>query len=158
MSLVLTEPPLLTLGSTWSDWYRGLHQAHLPDVQEDIRLARAKSLMDTMYAEALNLDTIAAYAWMSTYHFLRCFKKKYGMTPHQYLTQIRVQKAKWLLTHTEQSITEVCAAVGFESLGSFSTMFRRYVGHPPSHYRRKHWLIRSIPPPIWIPFCFMPTS
>ena len=157
MNIVFVEPSCLELGVGWSRWFQGLHHAHTHNVSEDIRLARAKFLMDSAYAKPLSLDVVAGYAWMSTYHFLRCFKKRYGMTPHQYLTQVRVQKAKWLLEHTEQSVTEICAAVGFESLGSFSSMFRRYVGEPPSYYRKRNWLVPSILPPAWIPFCFTPS-
>lgn len=155
MSENLDRPFLSTVGGAWSNWYRGLHLAKEIDIGEDLRLARAKSLMDSSFAEALTLEIIAASAWMSPYHFLRCFKKCYGVTPHQYLIHLRVQKAKWLLEHSEQSITEICWAVGFESLGSFSSMFRRYVGCPPSHYRRQMWSVHFAPPPIWIPFCFM---
>ena len=72
---------------------------------------------------------------MSEAHFARSFKAAFGETPHQYLLSRRMERAKALLRADELSVTDVCLAVGFTSLGSFSTQFRRFVGDSPTAYR-----------------------
>jgi len=97
-------------------------------------------------------------ACFSPYHFLRVFRQVFKKTPHQYLTQRRIEKAKHLLSHSNLTVTEVCFLVGFESLGSFSTLFHHYVGQPPTLYRmriyeRKQAAAQS--PELAIPACFL---
>ncbi|MBA3357135.1 MAG: helix-turn-helix transcriptional regulator [Pyrinomonadaceae bacterium] len=75
-------------------------------------------------------------ACLSPNHFLRTFKQAFHQTPHQYLTRIRLEHAQGLLAQTNQPVTDVCFAVGFESLGSFSWLFRQRVGLAPEAYRR----------------------
>jgi AraC-like DNA-binding protein len=72
---------------------------------------------------------------VSPTYFSRSFKAAFGETPHQYLLSRRMQRAKALLRAGDLSVTEVCMEVGFSSLGSFSTQFRRYTGESPSAYR-----------------------
>ena len=79
----------------------------------------------------------ARSAWVSPSYFRRSFKAAFGETPHQYLTSRRLERAKALLRAGDLSVTEVCHAVGFSSLGSFSSQFRRVVGESPSAYRRR---------------------
>ena len=74
---------------------------------------------------------------MSPAYFSRSFKSAFGETPHQYLMSRRMERAMALLRAGDRSVTEVCFAVGFSSLGSFSTQFRRFVGDSPSAYRRR---------------------
>jgi AraC-like DNA-binding protein len=74
---------------------------------------------------------------LSLYHFIRLFQRTFFATPHQYLIHKRVEKAKQLLAQNELSVTEICFAVGFESLGSFSTLFHKTVGWSPSIYRAR---------------------
>lgn len=99
-------------------------------------LLRARDLMDRAYAEPLDVPALARSAGVSRAHFNRCFKRAFGETPHQYLLSRRMERAKALLRAGDLSVTEVCHAVGFTSLGSFSTQFRRFVGESPSAYRR----------------------
>ncbi len=110
-------------------------------------LRRARDLIDRDYAEALDLDAMAQEAGHSKYHFARSFAMAYGETPRAYLTRRRVERAKNLLRTANLSVTEVCFLVGFESLGSFSSLFRRLVGHSPSVYRASS-LATGGPPPI----------
>jgi AraC-like DNA-binding protein len=110
-------------------------------------LRRAHDLIDRDYAEELDLDALAREAGYSKYHFARTFAEAYGETPRAYLTRRRVERAKSLLRTANLSITEVCFLVGFESLGSFSSLFRRLVGHSPSGYRASS-LASGGPPPI----------
>src|SRR6266511_947770 len=98
-------------------------------------LRRARDVIDRDYALPLDLDTIARAAGYSKYHFARSFSSAYGETPAAYLTRRRVERAKSLLRTANLTVTEVCFMVGFESLGSFSSRFRRLVGVTPSDYR-----------------------
>ena len=74
---------------------------------------------------------------MLRYVLLRLFKQAFGRTPHQFLTHRRIERAKHLLARTERPVTEICLDVGFESLGSFSHLFRRETGASPTAYRRQ---------------------
>ena len=101
------------------------------------RVHRAKDYMHACLAEPLTLSEIAQVAAMSPHHFLRAFKQVFNVTPHAYLTQKRIERAQWLLMQTLQPITTVCFEVGFESLGSFSTLFKRHVGMSPRQFRQQ---------------------
>ena len=106
-----------------------------PEVLE--RLNRARRFIDSCYDLPLNLDQISSQACFSRYHFLRLFREAFNKTPHQYLVERRIEKAKELLTANELRVTDVCFEVGFQSLGSFSSLFHKSVGHPPMIYREK---------------------
>ena len=111
---------------------------------------RAKDVMDRDWAERIDVDTVAAAAGYSRYHFVRLFKEVYGETPGQYLSRRRVERAQDLLRTANLTITEICLAVGFDSLGSFSTRFKQITGVRPSDYRRAALI--AGPPPV--PGCF----
>jgi AraC-like DNA-binding protein len=100
------------------------------------RLARARDFLDSSLGEAVDLASTARVACLSPHHFLRSFKAVFGLTPHQYLTRARLDRARALLRTSDRSVTEICCAVGFESLGSFSSLSRRHVGASPSQFRR----------------------
>jgi AraC-like DNA-binding protein len=74
---------------------------------------------------------------VSRAYFSRSFKAAFGETPHQYLMTRRMERAKALLRDGDLSVTAVCFAVGFSSLGSFSAQFKRLVGESPSAYRER---------------------
>ena len=93
--------------------------------------------MDRSYAEPLDVPTLAAIAHVSPAHFIRTFKATFGETPHRYLQRRRVERAMFLLGHSDRSITDICDAVGFTSLGTFSRTFREIVGCSPSEFRRR---------------------
>src|SRR4051812_16543227 len=86
------------------------------------RIVQAKLFIDNHYAEKIDLNNIADEAHFSKFHFIRLFKSIYGKTPHHYLTQVRIDKARQLLTKNI-SIAEVCCAVGFDSMTSFTGLF-----------------------------------
>jgi AraC-like DNA-binding protein len=90
--------------------------------------------IDTHYAEAIDLDAISGEAWFSKFHFIRCFKKIFGLTPHQYLIKVRVQNAMRLLQEGT-AVNAVCFSVGFESATSFTSLFKKMCGSSPSVYR-----------------------
>lgn len=93
--------------------------------------------MDQSYDLPLDLKQISSEACFSRYHFLRLFRQAFNKTPHQYLVERRIEKAKELLTSADLRVTDVCFEVGFQSLGSFSSLFHKSVGHPPVTYREK---------------------
>ena len=101
------------------------------------RLVQAKLFIDSHYADNIDLDNIADEAYFSKFHFIRKFKNIYRKTPHQYLIFVRIEKAMELLK-TGIPVSEVCYAVGFESLSSFSGLFKRIAGITPSEYLMQH--------------------
>jgi len=125
-----------------------------PDRDIQIRLSRARALMDHHYDHPLDLRLLSRQTSFSRYHFIRLFRKAYHRTPHQYLMQKRIEKAKDLLASSSVSVTEVCLAVGFQSLGSFSALFRKYTGQSPTEYRALI-LERRQNPVRYIPGCFL---
>ena len=95
------------------------------------RLHRARDFIASCYAENVTVDDVARVATLSRFHLHRAFKRAFGVTPMQMLQSRRLEIARNLLARGT-SVTETCHAVGFESIGSFSTLFRRRFGHPPS--------------------------
>jgi AraC-like DNA-binding protein len=100
------------------------------------RVALARDYARALFDQAVTLDDMARVACLSPNHLLRCFKEAFGQTPHQFLIDTRLQRAQELLACTDLPVTEVCLAVGFHSLGSFSWLFRRRTGLSPQDYRR----------------------
>lgn len=103
-----------------------------------VHLRRARDHADRSYTRSLTLDELAAVACLSKYHFLRLFKSTYGVTPMEYLSRRRIERAQDLLRATNLTVTEVCMAVGFSSLGSFSSRFRTLVGENPSDFQQRY--------------------
>jgi AraC-like DNA-binding protein len=101
------------------------------------RVSHARDWMDAHDSTDITLTTIAAEAAMNSQHFLRMFKQVYLITPHQYLIDRKLKKARQLLESTEMTINEICGAIGFESVFSFSILFKNRFGMPPSHLRRQ---------------------
>jgi transcriptional regulator GlxA family with amidase domain len=101
------------------------------------RMLRARDAMDRAYAEPLDVPSLARIAHVSEAHFIRTFKTTFGETPNRYLQRRRVERAMFLLRTTDRTVTDICMAVGFSSLGTFSRVFAEVVGEPPSVYRRR---------------------
>ena len=121
-------------------------------------LTEARDFMRHAYQRPINLPDISARANLSPYHFLRLYRQTYGETPHEFLTRLRIERAKVLLAKGSHNVTEACFEVGFSSLGSFSTLFARHVGLSPSEYRRYVRSSISVPDtvrPLFVPSCFM---
>ena len=120
------------------------------------RIVQSKLFIDDNFTEDIDLECIADRAYFSKFHFIRLFKKVYGKTPHQYLSSVRIEKAKQLLKE-DISVTQVCFAVGFDSVSSFIGLFKRVVGQTPLafqslQHRRK--AETSSMPLKFIPDCF----
>jgi AraC-like DNA-binding protein len=101
-------------------------------------LLRSRDAIDRAYAGPLDIATLAAVAHMSEAHFIRSFRATFGESPHRYLQRRRIERAMFLLRTGEQSVTDICAAVGFTSLGTFSRTFREITGASPSAFRAAH--------------------
>lgn len=101
------------------------------------RLYKARDYAQACLDQKVSLTDLADVACFSPSYFLRSFRALYGKTPHQFLLELRLERARHLLRTTEKTVTEICGAVGFESLGSFSWTFSRRVGVSPEMYRRQ---------------------
>jgi AraC-like DNA-binding protein len=124
----------------------------MPTVKDDApapALDRVREYIDHHYKKPLTVERLADLAGLSTFHFIRAFRAAFGETPHQYLRARRLERAKELLVTTAYPVTEICDQIGFQSLGSFSSLFRRLTGETPAEYRarrRKN---------VYIPTCFI---
>jgi AraC-like DNA-binding protein len=115
----------------------------------DADLRDVREFIDRHYAKPLTIERLARRAGLSQFHFIRTFRAAFGETPHQYLRARRIERAKELLVTTPMPITEICDQIGFQSLGSFSSLFRRLTGETPAEFRaarRKN---------VYIPSCFV---
>lgn len=112
-----------------------LRKKNFPDELLCERVIRAKRFIDNNFSNKIDLDRIASEAFFSKYHFLRLFKQFYGHTPHQYLTQARIQFAKQLL-RSGFPVADACFMAGFESTSSFKGLFKRCTGYTPSTYQK----------------------
>ena len=117
-------------------------------------LLRAKDLADARYFEPLDVDDMARAAGLSRAHFSREFRRAFGESPHAYLLTRRLERAAALLRTTDNSVAEICLAVGLTSVGSFTTSFKRSFGKTPTEHRA------SFPPAsnfARVPACFIRT-
>ena len=115
-------------------------------------LLRAKDLADARYSEPLDVDDMAGAAGLSRAHFSREFRRTFGEPPHSYLLRRRLERAADLLRTTDRSVADICFSVGLQSVGSFTTSFKRTFGRTPTAYRAAH------PPASLqarVPACFM---
>lgn len=100
-----------------------------------VLLRKSKDRIDREFAKPLDVESIARLVGMSAGHFSRRFRDEYGEPPYSYLMTRRIERAMALLRSGQHSVTDVCFAVGFSSLGTFSTRFSELVGVSPSAYR-----------------------
>jgi AraC-like DNA-binding protein len=101
------------------------------------RMRIARDAMDREWAEPLDVAAVAARAGYSPYHFVRLFNDVYGETPGRYLARRRIERAQDLLRTANLTVTEICMLVGFTSLGTFCTRFKRQTGMTPTEFRRR---------------------
>jgi AraC-like DNA-binding protein len=108
------------------------------------RLYKARDYAYATLDQPVSLDDLAYVACLSTNYFLRSFRGLYKQTPHQFIISKRMDRARSLLKTTDLSVSEICLAVGFQSLGSFSWLFKRRCGLSPEAFRRHEQLIGPI--------------
>jgi len=101
------------------------------------RLCRARDLLCDLDGPSLSIEELAREVQISPFHFIRQFEAVFGVTPHRYRIDARLDAAKRLLAAGQHSVTDVCMEVGFSSLGSFSALFTRRVGEAPSAFQRR---------------------
>ena len=120
------------------------------------RIVQAKVFIDNHYAEKIAIDNISDEGYFSKFHFIRLFKKIYGKTPHQQLITVRIENAI-VLFKKGKPVSEVCYAVGFESLSAFGSLFKRLVGVTPSAFleTQQQIKIQTLKTPLkFVPVCF----
>jgi len=121
------------------------------------KICSGRDYLQEHYTDSFSLTKVAEYSCMSQYHFSRVFTNVFGESPNTFVARLRIEKAKKMLITESFSISEICAKVGYSSVGSFSSLFSEKVGISPSHYRRK---LRSLAneahslPMQSIPLCF----
>ncbi len=127
-----------------------------PLVEEETfaRLCRSRDFLAASIEQPVRLEDAAGVACLSPFHFHRMFARAFGETPHEFLRRQRIDRAKQLLARDHLPVTEVCFSVGYESLGSFSTLFRSFVGQSPAQYRRA--IRRIFPVPALAIYRFVP--
>lgn len=100
------------------------------------RIQRGRNVIEGSLSQPLELQEVAREAALSPYHFHREFKRLFGETPHAYATRRRIERAAALLRSSDMPVTHVSLACGYESLGSFSSLFRKFMGSSPAQFRR----------------------
>jgi AraC-like DNA-binding protein len=106
-----------------------------PSTREELfrRVSRGRDFLHAQACENVSLAEAARVSFLSPYHFHRAFRGAFGISPHEYLTRLRITEAARLLrTAPDMSVTQVAGTVGFESPTSFSSLFRRQTGVSPS--------------------------
>ena len=124
------------------------------------RIVTAKLYMDENFHEPIDLDRLSKEACLSRFHFHRLFTRIYRRTPHQYLTRKRIEQARKWLADKDLTVSEICNNIGFESIGSFSSLFKKESGVPPQSFRQDAWKQQQQAeeqPRSFIPHCFIDT-
>lgn len=131
--------------------YTVKHQPRIRDSRAGLnrhQLARVIDFVHANFSQDIPLITLADVAGLSPYHFARLFKQSTGRAPHQYLVQVRVERAKALLLHSRESITGIAVQVGFCDQSHFATHFKRTYGVTPRSFRQHATPSRQSIPPL----------
>lgn len=102
------------------------------------RLNLAKDYIDECFTQDIKVEDAAKIACLSLFHFIRTFKNTYGDTPKQYIIKKRLAKASDLIMHTDLSVTQICFEIGFNSLSTFSWLFKQKFGLYPEELRNSY--------------------
>ena len=120
------------------------------------RIVQAKLFIDNNYSQKIDLNNISDEACFSKFHFLRLFKSVYDKTPHQYLIKTRIENAKYFL-RGGYAVSDTCFQVGFDSITSFTGLFKKCEGKTPSEYQKQNKIREEkikTRPLQFIPNCF----
>ena len=121
------------------------------------RLVQARDYIESRYNRPLVLDEMAAQAGISPFHFLRLFTRAFDETPGEFVRRLRLERAKERLARGAR-VTDTCFDVGYSSVGSFSLLFSRRFGRPPSEWRRSARSLVAVPGAfarLYVPCCFL---
>ena len=99
-------------------------------------LRESRDWLAENHGRRITLQEAAREAGFSPFHYQRQFQRAFGETPLEFLTRMRMERAKLLLRTSGEPVSEICLELGYESLGSFSSRFAREVGVPPTEFRR----------------------
>jgi len=99
------------------------------------RMLRARDAIDRAFDQPLDVPALADIAFVSEAHFSRVFKATFGETPHRYLQRRRIERAAALLRDTDQPVIDICTAVGFDGLSTFTRTFTAIMGETPAAHR-----------------------
>ncbi|MDZ7881474.1 MAG: AraC family transcriptional regulator [Mycobacterium sp.] len=112
--------------------------AHRPQRGRGLDRRDQQIVIDYLHSELdnrIDLDALAATVGMTATNFLPAFSAAFGTTPHQYLIEQRIERAKMLLSATPDSVTDISATLGFSSPSHFATTFKQRIGVTPTAYR-----------------------
>lgn len=144
-SSVRLNTMLSEYGNTMSSHPKTFYEQEIDRVYSEMPLSpkqfllirQSKAFMEKHHSENIELNDLAKAAFMSRFHYVRIFKQMYGVTPRSYLRDMRIKKAKALLKEGH-SITDTCFQVGYESLTTFSSVFRKSTGYSPKAFQKMH--------------------
>jgi AraC family transcriptional regulator len=139
---VLVETLALSLTARLAQAYSAGHSGFANPLQsrcqiDDVRLNRVLEYMAQHIEDEISLDDLAAVACLSPFHFIRMFRNRMGDPPHRYLSKMRLERAKTLLSHGEESIGQIALACCFATQSNFTRAFHRATGMSPGAYRRR---------------------
>ena len=101
------------------------------------RLARALAFIEERLADPLAVNEIASAVHLSPFHFARMFRRSTNLSPHEFITRQRLERAKQLLAGSEHSMLEVARIVGYRTQAHFTRVFHEGTGTTPRRYRRE---------------------
>lgn len=114
-----------------------IYSEHSLRPEQYAQVRKSKVDMEKYYSNKIQLNDLADAAFMSRFHYVRVFQRMYGLTPIAYLRDLRIAEAKKLIS-SGLPITQVCFDVGYQSISTFSSVFKKCVGHTPREYQRLH--------------------
>lgn len=140
-----------------SEFLRGLRGERNVGSKLLPRLEKAYYYMNKNYSQQLSIDRLSYKFGFSESYFRKLFKNYYGISPHRYLRQVRINNAKTEMIHSRQSISDVAASCGFRTVHSFSKAFKQVEGISPQQYRRfgKGRIMVSGRPPAYPSYMYL---
>jgi len=128
----------LTVSLAIEEGYRPCKRCR-PDLihsNEEEIIASAKYYIENEYRNTITLDNLSRFVGVSKFHLQRMFKKSTGLSPLEYVTNLKMKDALVKLQTTEETITEIAYHLGYKSSAHFSSMIRQYTGSTPTDIRR----------------------
>jgi AraC-like DNA-binding protein len=135
---------LLAVNASFNVWvsrFFAMMRGYMPDKAQEIdpRVSRLCNYMQMNLERKLALPDLAEYLFISESHLRLLFRKTMGISPTEYLRQLRLQRAKDLLVNTAYSLKEIAELSGFQTLNHFSRMFKSNESIPATEYRKRYY-------------------